>query len=70
MDPEIGLFYERIRPDMRYEVIFADKLAGALHESDEDVEGAAAEPNSFVTLLEQLLRGKQSERAERYNPVV
>jgi len=42
-----------------------DQLAGALDQSDEDVESPAAEPNRLLALQQELSRREQEEGRER-----
>ncbi len=66
MDPEVGVLDEGAGPDPGDEIILADQLAGVLDQGDEDVEGAAAEPDRLVALQEELLCRDQMERPERH----
>jgi len=54
-----------LRPDASYQFFLADHLASALDQKDENVEGAAAEPQRPVALKQKPLLRKEQERAKR-----
>src|ERR1700758_5029629 len=50
MDPEGGLFDDRVRSSPRDQLFFRDRLAGALDERNQNVEGSAPEAQGFPVL--------------------
>ncbi len=62
---EVRFFDVRLRPGSRDQLLLADHLAGALDQSGQDVEGAAAEPHRLVALEQKPLRCKEPKRPER-----
>ena len=64
MDPEGGLFDDRVGPRPGDQLFFRDRLAGALDQRDENIEGAAAEPQGFLVLEKRALGGDQPEGSE------
>jgi hypothetical protein len=65
MDPEIALFDERIRPDAGDQLLFGHELAGAVDQSNQNIERAAAEAHGLIPFQEELLCRKQPKRSER-----
>ena len=64
MDPERTVVDDRIGPRAGNESILVDRLAGAFDQRGEDVQGPAAEPERFLIIEQQSLRGDQPERPE------
>ncbi len=64
LNVQIRFFDERFPPDLGYQFLLADHLAGASDESGQDVKGAAAEPHRLVALEQEPLRCKELERAK------
>ncbi len=64
MDGEIGLDHGNAGPHARHEVLLGDQFAMTFDESDQNIEGAAAETNGFVRLQEETLRRQKAEGAE------
>ena len=64
MGPERGLIDEGVGPRPRDQLLFRDRLAGALGQRNQDLERAAAEAQRFPVLGEHALSGDQPERSE------
>src|SRR5882672_3276584 len=62
---QVRLFDERLWPRASHQLFLADHFAATLDQSDENVEGAIAEPHRIVALQQQPLRRKEPERAKR-----
>ena len=62
---EVVVFDNRVRPGRRHELVLGNDLSGAGHERDEDVQGAAAEPNRTSILEQHALARNNHERSER-----
>ena len=65
LDLQVCFFDEGFRPGSGDQLLLADHLAGALDQSGQDVEGAAAEPHRLVALEQEPLRCEEPERAKR-----
>ncbi|HVM97567.1 MAG TPA: hypothetical protein VMT89_14320, partial [Candidatus Acidoferrales bacterium] len=65
VNPDARFFDERIRPNSRDQLFLADKIAGALDQSDEDEKRAAAQTNGLPVLEKQALRREEAEWPER-----
>jgi hypothetical protein len=64
MDAQIGLVHERVRPGTRQEFPFADGLARALDQADQDVERPAAQAAFDIALQQHESVPQQTERPE------
>ncbi|MEI9887627.1 MAG: hypothetical protein WDN08_14225 [Rhizomicrobium sp.] len=64
MDPQADLFDKGAGPDLGDQFPVADDLAGVLDQDRQDVEGAGAQLDRLIALLEYAFRGKQPERPE------
>src|ERR1700674_2557281 len=64
MESEAAFRDHYIRPDTRSELLLADNLARPFGEKDQDVQGAAAQPDWNAVFLDQSSFGKQTERTE------
>ena len=64
MDPEGGLFDDRVRPSPGDQLLFRDRLAGALDERNQNIERTAPEAQRFPVLEEHALSRDQPERSE------
>src|SRR6266481_1742213 len=62
---EIRFFDVRFRPGSRDQFLSANYLAGALDQSRQNVEGAAAEPHRLVALEQKPLHWKEPKRPKR-----
>jgi len=64
MDPEGGLFDDRVGPSPRDQLFFGDRLAGALEERSQNIERTAADAHRFPLLGQHAPGGDQPERSE------
>jgi hypothetical protein len=65
VDFEIALLDDNVGPRASHELAFGDKLAGTLDQCGQDLQSTTAETNGSFTFEQELLRRKESERAER-----
>ena len=56
MNPEIALLNKSIRPNQREQLRLADYLAGALDQSDKNIERTGAELNGHIVAGENATR--------------
>jgi len=64
MDPEGSLFDDHVRPRPGDQLFFRDRLAGALGQGSQNIEGATTEAHRFPFLGQHEPRGDQPERSE------
>ena len=64
MNPQRALINDRIGPGARYQLILADRLAGAFNQRDENVQRPAAEAQRLSVLEQHALSGNQAKRSE------
>jgi hypothetical protein len=64
IDPQVRLLDEGPGPDYRDQLLLGDHFPGAGYEGDEDVQGAAADPNRLAVAQQQALRTVERERTE------
>ena len=64
MDPESGLFDDRVGPSPGNQLFFGDRLAGALDQRNQNIERTASETQRFPVLEERALSRDQPERSE------
>jgi hypothetical protein len=65
MHLEIALLDEGAGPDTGHELVLADQLAGALEQSDQNLQRATAEPHGLVSRHQEPSRRQKSEVPER-----
>jgi len=56
---------KKIRPNASHQVLFADKLAAAFKQGNQDRQGTTPDRHGLVAFLQKELRRKQAERSER-----
>src|SRR3984957_673751 len=66
MDLQVGFDDIAIGPYRQHQFALTHHLAGLLYESNQDVQGPAAQAQRLGTIEKQPLSHKQTERPERY----
>jgi len=62
---EISLLDKGASPDAGHQLVFADQLPGALHQSGQDIKRAAAQTHRVIVFEQKSLCRNQAEGAER-----
>jgi hypothetical protein len=65
MNPQVRFADKGIWPSTGDEFFLADNFAGALDQSDQNVEGATTQSNGFLSFEKDLPRWQQAEGTER-----
>jgi hypothetical protein len=65
VDREVGRVDKKIGPNASGQVLFADQLAAAFKQSNQDIQGAASERHGLVALQQKKLHRKQAKGSER-----